>query len=115
MSMFIDPEEEQVRASRDIGADMIELHTGSFANSEGSIRKEELTRLAAAARVGSQLGLGVNAGHGINYDNLEELFGIPHLEELNIGHSIISRAVMIGIEQAVREMVVMMAGYGGEQ
>ncbi len=115
VSMFIDPEEEQVRASRDIGADMIELHTGSFANSEGSIRKEELTRLAAAARVGSQLGLGVNAGHGINYDNLEELFGIPHLEELNIGHSIISRAVMIGIEQAVREMVVMMAGYGDEQ
>jgi len=115
VSMFIDPEEEQVRASRDIGADMVELHTGSFANCEGANRKEELARLAAAARVGSQLDLVVNAGHGINYDNLEELFEIPHLGELNIGHSIISRSVMIGIEQAVREMVVMMAGYGGEQ
>lgn len=111
VSMFIDPEEEQVIASREIGADMVELHTGSFANCEGTMRREELARLAAAARVGNQLGLCINAGHGINYDNLEELFGIPHLVELNIGHSIVSRAVMTGMEQAVREMAVIMARY----
>lgn len=115
VSMFIDPEEEQVRASRDIGADMVELHTGSFANCEGAMRKEELARLTAAARVGNQLGLRINAGHGINYDNLEELFEIPHLVELNIGHSIVSRAVMTGMEQAVREMVVIMGRYTVEQ
>ncbi len=115
VSMFIDPEEEQVRASRDIGADMVELHTGSFANCEGAMRKEELARLTAAARVGNQLGLRINAGHGINYENLEELFEIPHLVELNIGHSIVSRAVMTGMEQAVREMVVIMGRYTVEQ
>ena len=115
VSMFIDPEEEQVIASREIGADMVELHTGSFANCEGTMRREELARLAAAARVGNQLGLCINAGHGINYDNLEELFGIPHLVELNIGHSIVSRAVMTGMEQAVREMAVIMGRYTVEQ
>tara|TARA_B100000927_G_C16251696_1_gene383797 strand:- start:253 stop:594 length:342 start_codon:yes stop_codon:yes gene_type:complete len=113
--MFIDPEEEQVTASREIGADMVELHTGSFANCEGTMRKDELARLAAAARVGNQLGLCINAGHGINYDNLEELFEIPHLVELNIGHSIVSRAIMTGMEQAVREMVVIMGRYTVEQ
>ena len=111
VSMFIDPAEEQVRASREIGADMVELHTGSFANSEGAVRREELARLTAAARVGSQLELGVNAGHGINYTNIEELFEIPHLVELNIGHSIVSRAIMTGMEQAVREMREIIARY----
>ena len=113
VSMFIDPEEGQVVASREVGADMVELHTGCFANSEGPAREREIARLSAAARMGSELGLSVNAGHGINYANIEELFDVPNLEELNIGHSIVSRAVVTGMEQAVREMAKMMANYPG--
>ena len=111
LSMFIDPESEQVLASAELGAEMIELHTGCFANAEGEERAAEVARLADASRLGQELGLQVNAGHGINYHNLSELFPVPNLVELNIGHSIVTRAISVGLEQAVREMVELMAGY----
>lgn len=111
LSMFIDPESEQVQASAELGAEMIELHTGCFANAEGEERVAEVARLADASRLGQELGLQVNAGHGINYHNLSELFPVPNLVELNTGHSIVTRAISVGLEQAVREMVELMAGY----
>ena len=114
VSMFIDPDEEQIRASAEIEAEMIELHTGCFANSTGADHVGEIKRLVAGARLGHELGLQVNAGHGINYRNIEELFQVPHLLELNIGHSIVCRAITTGLEQAVREMAEAMKGYSGE-
>ena len=114
MSMFIDPDKEQIQASAEIKADMIELHTGCFANATGDRRVSEIGRLVAGSRLGHELGLRVNAGHGINYRNIKELFDVPHLLELNIGHSIISRAITTGLEQAVREMAEAMKGYPGE-
>ncbi|MFP6880747.1 MAG: pyridoxine 5'-phosphate synthase [Roseibacillus sp.] len=111
LSMFIDPESEQVQASAELGAEMIELHTGCFANAEGEERTVEVARLADASRLGQELGLQVNAGHGINYHNLSELIPVPNLDELNIGHSIVTRAISVGLEEAVREMVELMAGY----
>lgn len=104
VSMFIDPEEDQVRASAAVGAPMIELHTGRFANSLGAERAAETARLAAAAELAHELGLEVHAGHGIQLSNLAELTAVPHLTELNIGHTLISRAVFIGLEAAVKEM-----------
>jgi len=89
------------------------LHTGCFANSIGVEHVDEIERLVAGARLGHELGLQVNAGHGINYRNLGELFTVPHLLELNIGHSIVSRAITTGLEQAVREMAEAMKGYSG--
>lgn len=104
VSLFIDPEEAQVEAARALGAPMIELHTGRFANSSGAARAAETRRLAAAAELGHALGLEVHAGHGIQLSNLRELSAVPHLSELNIGHTIIARAVFIGLAAAVREM-----------
>lgn len=104
VSMFIDPEEDQVRASAEVGAPMIELHTGRFANTLGAERAAETARLAAAAELAHSLGLEVHAGHGIQVRNLKELAAVPHLTELNIGHTLISRAVFVGLENAVREM-----------
>ena len=113
VSMFIDPEEGQIRASEEVGADMIELHTGRFANSDGDKKAGEIRRLTAGARLGNALGLSVNAGHGINYGNVRELFEVPHLMELNIGHSIVSRSIVTGMEGAVREMAGILADYPG--
>ena len=114
VSMFIDPEEEQIRASVEVGADMVELHTGCFANSDEDKKSGEIMRLTAGAGLGNALGLRVNAGHGINYGNARELFEVPHLMELNIGHSIVSRSIGTGMEESVREMVEIMRGYPGD-
>jgi pyridoxine 5-phosphate synthase len=111
VSLFIDPEESQVEAAAAMRADMIELHTGAFANAEGGAAEAELARLVAAAVQGAGAGLQVNAGHGINYTNLSRILEIPHLTELNIGHSIVSRAMRVGMTQAVREMKDLMAAY----
>lgn len=114
VSLFIDPEETQVRASADLGAPVVELHTGAFANATGEAAAAELARLRAAAELAVGLGLQVNAGHGLNYRNLPDLLGqVPHLCELNIGHSIVSRAVFVGLERAVGEMLKLMSGYPG--
>ena len=112
ISMFIDPDLHQIEASAKIGAEMIELHTGCFANAEkGCERDEEVERLRMAAQRGHELGLQVNAGHGINYENIHELYIVPHLKELNIGHSIVARSVRVGLQQAVTEMRELMAAY----
>ena len=111
VSMFIDPDLEQVRASAEVGASMIELHTGTFANELGEKRTAEALRLKAAAELARQLGLQVNAGHGLTTRNLPELFIVPHLAELNIGHSIVARSVFIGLRAAVREMLEAMQAY----
>jgi pyridoxine 5-phosphate synthase len=110
VSLFIDPELEQVAASKEVGADMIELHTGAFANATGLDVESELVRLTAAANAG-HLDLQVNAGHGINYTNIAQILTIPHLSELNIGHSIIARSTRVGLSVAVREMKALMATY----
>ncbi len=111
VSMFIDPDEAQVRASAAVGASMIELHTGTFANALGAARAAETERLRAAAQLGHELGLQINAGHGLTTANLPDLFAVPHLHELNIGHSLIARAVFTGLRQAVREFREVMARY----
>ncbi len=114
VSLFIEPSTAQVEAAKKLGADAVELHTGAFANAVGTARQTELERLGANAVHAAKLGMQVNAGHGINYTNIEEILLIPHLAELNIGHSIVSRAVFAGIETAVREMVELMSGYEAE-
>jgi pyridoxine 5-phosphate synthase len=104
VSLFIDPDLSQVEASAQTGAEMIELHTGCFANAVGDQLNAEVARLTAAAKLGFTRNLQVNAGHGINYQNLGSILTIPHLSELNIGHSIIARSTRIGLTAAVREM-----------
>lgn len=113
ISLFIDPIEAVVTASKELGAEMIELHTGAFANTEGNTedQESEIQRLKDAAILGHSLGLQVNAGHGINYENIKKLFVIPHLVEFNIGHSIISRSISVGMQNAVAEMKALMEGY----
>jgi pyridoxine 5-phosphate synthase len=105
VSLFIDPVEADIRLSKDLGADFVEIHTGAYANAvdKGSLAIE-LERIRKAARICGEIGLGFNAGHGLNYLNLTDLLEIPNLYEVNIGHSIISRAVFTGIRTAVRDM-----------
>ncbi|MFA5165108.1 MAG: pyridoxine 5'-phosphate synthase [Candidatus Omnitrophota bacterium] len=108
VSLFIDPSKKQVKAARDTGAEYIELHTGEYSNANGiRARKAELKKLEDAAAYAISLGLRVNAGHGLNYVNVREVAGIKGMEELNIGHSIISRAVFAGLDKAVREMIAL--------
>ncbi|MEM7386240.1 MAG: pyridoxine 5'-phosphate synthase, partial [Verrucomicrobiota bacterium] len=111
VSMFIDPEPEQVEASAEIGARMIELHTGAYANATGLEAAEEVRRLAEAARQGHGLGLQINAGHGINQANIKALYQVPHMVELNIGHHLVSRALFVGLQQSIVEMRALMDGY----
>ncbi len=115
VSLFIAPDPAQVEAAALIGAQFIELHTGSFAEHfhDANLREHETQRLIAAAQLAHRLGLQVNAGHGLNCDNLPTLFRVPHLVELNIGHSLISRAVFTGLRGAVEEMLGVMRGYLG--
>ncbi|MBM3888743.1 MAG: pyridoxine 5'-phosphate synthase [Verrucomicrobia bacterium] len=111
VSLFIDPDPRQIQASARTRADFVELHTGTFCNATGAAAERELERLIRGAKLAHRLGLRVNAGHGINYQNIHRILRIPHLEELNIGHSIISRAIFAGLSQAVREMLTLMADY----
>jgi pyridoxine 5-phosphate synthase len=112
VSLFVDPALEQIDAAGELGVEMVELHTGKLANAFAEkIQKQELQNLQAAAQCASELELQVNAGHGINYRNIVLIHEIPHLTELNIGHSIISRAMFVGIEAAVREMLAAMENY----
>jgi pyridoxine 5-phosphate synthase len=117
VSLFIAPDPEQIEAAARAGAEFIELHTGAYAESfEDEQRGEaELHRLIAGAQQAHALGLKVNAGHGLNYQNLSLLHHVPHLVELNIGHSIISRAVTVGLEMAVKEMLLLLENYPGNR
>ncbi|MEO7933597.1 MAG: pyridoxine 5'-phosphate synthase [Chthoniobacterales bacterium] len=111
ISLFIDPDHRQIEAAAELGAEMVELHTGAFANAIGKAQKEELARLVDSARLAQKKKLIVNAGHGINYVNIVSILQIPGLNELNIGHSIISRSISVGLETAVREMLTAMESY----
>jgi len=105
VSMFIDPEPRQVEASAAIGAPCVELHTGAYAERSGAGREAELERLMIAARLAREAGLQVNAGHGLNLENLGPVLRLPGLDTLNIGHSIVCRAIFTGLERAVAEML----------
>jgi len=114
VSLFIEPDKKQLDAAVEIGAPYVELHTGTFcgAGGAGGARvSKELKRLVEGARYAHVIGLKVNAGHGINLDNISSILKIPFLDTLNIGHSIVARSVFVGIEQATREMLAEMAGY----
>ena len=113
VSLFIAPDLKQIEASARTGSQFIELHTGQFAEhfSDGDKREVELQRLIDGAKLAHSLGLQVNAGHGLNYDNLITLHRVPHLVELNIGHSIVSCAVITGLATAVKEMLALMKRY----
>lgn len=104
VSLFINPLENDIEISKEIGADMVEIHTGAYANEKDSIREKELLRVQKAVLKARGLGLVVNAGHGLNYQNVSRVAEIEGMRGLYIGHSIISRAVLVGIERAVREM-----------
>ena len=104
VSAFIDPMNEQIKSSREIGFDFIELHTGKYANLKGKHQYEELQKIIESTYHANDLGLVVNAGHGLNYQNVGKIASINNINELNIGHSIVARALAVGLEKAVREM-----------
>ena len=104
VSLFVDPEEKQIETSKEVGADAVEVHTGTYCNATGAEREKERRTVASAVSLAYRLGLEVHAGHGLDYENVLPIAGIHEIVELNIGHSIIARAVVVGIEQAVREM-----------
>ena len=104
-SLFVDPDPETIRAAAEFQADAVELHTGEYANSDATEdRAAQVTRLSMAAELASELGLSVHAGHGLTYENVGPVAALAVCEELNIGHSVISRSVFVGIERSVREM-----------
>lgn len=108
VSLFIDPDADQVKAASKCGADCIEIHTGSYADAaDWKTEDRELSRIENAIKLGQKLGLMVHAGHGLNYSNIKRIAAIGGIEEFNIGHSIISRAVLVGLERAVRDMVAL--------
>ena len=115
VSLFIAPDLDQIEAAREVGADFVELHTGPFAEQfhRKKERAEEVQRLQRVSEAAHAAGIGVNAGHGLNYQNVAGLFQVPHLVELNIGHSIVSRAITVGLAVAVKEMLAAMQGYPG--
>lgn len=111
VSLFIDPEDEQLRAAREAGAPVIELHTGRYADApDEAAREHELARIVRAVDLGRALGLKVNAGHGLHYTNVQAIAALPGIAELNIGHAIVARAIFVGIDAAVREMKAAMVG-----
>jgi len=113
VSLFVAPDVAQVEAAAAVGAQFVELHTGAFAEhfADAGRRSEEVARLRSAAELAHRLGVRVNAGHGLSYQNLPPLLEVPHLVELNIGHSLVSRSVTVGLSQAVKEMLALMKGY----
>ena len=114
VSLFLDPDEAQIAAAGELGADAVELHTGEYANADGDERAAtELQRLARAGAKVVQLGMALHAGHGLTYRNVKPIAAIGGMHELNIGHSIIARAIMVGMEQAVREMKRLVTAAGG--
>jgi pyridoxine 5-phosphate synthase len=108
VSLFIDPDPAQIEAAHRAGAPVIELHTGTYSNSTGAALAREFERLCTAAKVAARLGLVVNAGHGLNYHNVEPIAAIPEIVELNIGHAIVARAIADGLSKAVRDMKELM-------
>ena len=105
LSLFIDPHPEQIEAAKELSADFVELNTAAYSEAKGQVSQEkELASLRNASLLTHGLGIGVHAGHGLTYLNVEAVASLPHLQELNIGHSIVSHSVFVGFERAVREM-----------
>lgn len=104
VSLFLDPDPPQLDAAAEMGAQAVELHTGSYALAKGPAQHAELAKLTSAGRLIRERGMGLHAGHGLNYHNVIPVASIPEMHELNIGHAIVARAVMIGMEKAVRQM-----------
>ncbi|MBP6553815.1 MAG: pyridoxine 5'-phosphate synthase [Vitreoscilla sp.] len=105
VSLFIDADADQIIAARDVGAPVIELHTGAYADAPNhAAHSHELARIAAGAELGQELGLVVNAGHGLNIHNVTEIAKLPHIRELNIGHALIAQAVFLGLPEAIKQM-----------
>jgi pyridoxine 5-phosphate synthase len=111
VSLFVDPDPKQIEAAAKVGAEMVELHTGAFANAQGEARASEVRKLIEGARLAFSKNLQVNAGHGLSMQNLPYLFAVPHLSELHIGHHLISRSIEIGLRAAVSEMRALMDRY----
>jgi len=113
VSLFIEADKRQIAAAAELGAPHIELHTGTFCDATGMKAKRELERLIHGAVYAHELGLEVNAGHGINLGNMDKIIEIPYLDTLNIGHSIVARAIFVGLKNATREMLTRIASYNG--
>ncbi|HTY57429.1 MAG TPA: pyridoxine 5'-phosphate synthase [Bacteroidota bacterium] len=110
VSLFVDPLPEQIESARDVGADKIEIHTGAYANARTDDERHTLLEtVRSAAGLARGLGLGVNAGHGLNYLNMAEFRSITDIEEVSIGHAVIARAVFVGLDRAVREMLALVS------
>jgi len=108
VSLFIEPDINQIDAAAEINADIIEIHTGHYANAVGEEDIfDELERVRLAAKHAKKLGLGVNAGHGLNYINLKEFVAISEIDEVSIGHAVLARAVFVGVKQAIKEMIAL--------
>lgn len=105
VSLFIDPDENQIKAAGDVGAHAVELHTGEYAGARGAARGAQLERIARGTRLADQLNLLPRVGHGLTYQNVRDIAAIPEVREASIGHSIVARSIMVGMEQAVREMI----------
>lgn len=110
VSLFVDPDLEQLKASARVKADYVEIHTGAYCAAKGKGQTAELAKLEEAIKAGKKLGLGVNAGHGLNYQNIRPVLALGGVEEYNIGHSIIARAILVGLDRAVREMADLVHG-----
>jgi pyridoxine 5-phosphate synthase len=108
VALFIDPDPRQIESAVAVGAPVVELHTGAYAEAEGAGQQAQLERLRAAAELGQRLGLTVHAGHGLHYENVQPVAALPPLEELNIGHAIIAHALFVGLPQAVGQMKALM-------
>jgi pyridoxine 5-phosphate synthase len=108
VSLFIDPEPAQIAMAVALGSPVVELHTGAYAEATGLARDAELARLIHAATLAAEAGIQVNAGHGLNYQNIGPILTLPKVKELNIGHSIVARSLFVGLEQATREMVALL-------
>ncbi len=115
VSVFVEPDPRQLDACAEAGAPYVELHTGRYCDARGAEQEQELRRLIDGAEYAHALGLNVNAGHGINLDNIGGILRIPHLDTLNIGHSIVARAVLIGMKRAVKEMLTAIRGVAEDE
>jgi pyridoxine 5-phosphate synthase len=113
VSLFVDPDPDQLAACSDTGAPYVELHTGAYCDASGHAAELELERLVKGSNQAHALGISVNAGHGINMENVQSILAMPWLDTLNIGHSIVARSITLGIEDAVKEMLNAMAPYSG--
>jgi len=110
VSLFVDPDLAQLKACARVKADYVEIHTGAYCGAKGKGQTTELTKIEEAVKAGKKLGLGVNAGHGLNYQNIRPVLALGGIEEYNIGYSIIARAVLVGLDRAVREMAQLVHG-----